>query len=515
MSQSTDWLICRSANALIQRVIAFIAARGAPAWLVGGYVRDCLLRRSSHDLDVIVPEGGVSLARAVARAFDGAFFVLDDERDVGRAILQPEGDAALKVDVARLRVPDLLGDLALRDFTINAIAVELAADAAGPRVFDPFDGRLDLTRGLLRAVTEGAFRDDPLRMLRGVRHAVELGFRIETATRDLIRQDAPLLPTVAAERVRDELFRIVAAPGAWQHLRLLVTLDLLRYVLPESAAQVGVEQSPPHYQDVFDHTRSVMAHLEGTYALLWPQGNYVRPTAVADDPTVLADAVLWANLAEALAPYAADVRSHLALPLASGHLRRDLLLWAALAHDWGKPAMRSVDATGRIRFLEHDRWGALLAERRGKALRLASDEVAYLALLVDQHMRPGYLAHEYPPSRRAIYRFYRDVGSLGPDCALLSLVDHMAFRAPDPVPERWKQRLGVTQMLLEAYFRERADRVNPEPLLDGRQIMAEFGLEPGPQIGRLLEGLREAQAMGLVTTADQARAWLTGQIGRR
>ena len=100
---------------------------------------------------------------------------------------------------------------------------------------------------------------------------------------------------VSGERVRDELMRILTAPGAWQHLRLLAALGLLRYTLPESAAQIGVAQSAPHYQDVFDHTRSVLAHLEGIYALLWPESGYARPEPVADDPTVVAEEAQWSR----------------------------------------------------------------------------------------------------------------------------------------------------------------------------------------------------------------------------
>ncbi|MCX6032138.1 MAG: HD domain-containing protein [Chloroflexi bacterium] len=508
---------------LVSRVLAFIASRGAPAWLVGGYVRDQLLGRVNHDLDVIVPEGGIPLARTIAAAFDGAFFVLDHDRDVGRAILRDEIGNELDVDVARLRSPELLDDLSLRDFTVNAIAVGYVlgtSEAPGTwgQVFDPFDGRGDLTKRLIRAVTEGAFHDDPLRMLRGVRQAIELGFRIEDATYNLIRRDAPLLPTVSAERVRDELLRIVAAPGAWQHVRLLASLDLLQQALPEAATTIGVTQTAPHYQDVFDHSRSVMAHLEGIYALLWPEAGYRAPEPVTDDMTVPAAAGQWVELAEMLAPYADDLRVHLAQPLAAGRMRREWLTWAALMHDWGKPAMRSVEEEGRVRFLGHEHFGALLVERRGQALKLSADEVAYLARLVDQHMRPGLLSHDYPPSHRAIYRFYRDAGSTGPDCALLGLADHLAIRAANPLPDHWEHRLGTTRLLLDAYFRARGERVAPLPLLNGHEIMGEFGLKPGPQIGELLEELREAQAVGEVTTADAARAWLaqrpvkTGQV---
>ena len=515
-------------QSLISRVLAFIAARGAPAWLVGGYVRDQLLGRPNHDLDVVVPDGGIRLARAIAAAFDGAFFVLDQERDVGRALLRDEAGNELDVDVARLRSPELYDDLRLRDFTVNAIAVGYVpgtsevpgtwgrdpSEVPGTwsRIFDPFDGRGDLKKRLIRAVTEGAFRDDPLRMLRGVRQSIELGLRIEDATYDLIRRDAALLAGVSAERVRDELLRIMAAPAAWQHVRLLASLDLLQPTLPEAATTIGVTQTAPHYQDVFDHARSVMAHLEGIYALLWPEAGYRVPEPIADDATVLAPARQWAELGEALAPYTDDLRDHLTRPLAAGRMRRDWLTLAALMHDWGKPAMRAVEENGRARFLGHEQFGALLVERRALALKLAADEVAYLARLTDQHTRPGLLSHDYPPSPRAIYRFYRDAGSIGPDCALLGLADHLATRAANPLPDHWARRLGTTKLLLDAYFRARAERVAPPPLLDGHEIMAEFGLKPGPQIGQLLEELREAQAVGEVATAAGARAWLAERL---
>ena len=508
-----------SISGLQNQVIAFIRASGVPAWLVGGYVRDRLLGRPTHDMDVVVTEGAIRLARALARQFDGASFVLDEERDMARAILRDEGDQPLDVDVARLRVAELPGDLALRDFTINAMAVDIAVALATPgqedvwsQVIDPFDGRGDLAAGLVRAVGEGAFRDDPLRLLRAVRHAAELGFQIEAATAVLIRRDAWRLPAVAAERCRDELIRILAAPRAWHHVRELKALDLLRYVLPETAAQVGVTQSPPHYQDVFDHTLSTMAHLEGICALLWPEAGYVRPGPDPENGTFFASLQQWDELARTLQPYVDDLRAHFSQILAADHTRRVWLPWAALAHDWGKPAMRSVTADGRIRFLGHEHWGALLVDRRGQALRLASAEIAYLAQMVNLHMRPGFLAHEYPPTLRAVYRFFRDAGTTGPDCALLSLADHMAYRAPSPDPTRWQQRLGTTRMLLDVFFRQRAERIEPAPLLDGRQLMIAFGLEPGPQVGELLEGLREAQAVGEVSTPEQALAWVAARI---
>ena len=510
------------APGLVQQVLDFVAGLDRPAWLVGGFVRDQLLGRASHDLDLIVPEGGIALARAIAGKFHGGFFVLDSDRDVGRAVLRGEAGELLDVDIARLRVPDLLGDLSLRDYTVNAIAVDVRAGVSGPRVFDPLDGRRDLSGGILRAVAPTTFVDDPLRMLRGLRQAVELGFRLDDATIALIRRDAPLIERVAAERVRDELRRILTAPGAAQHLRRLADLGLLSFVLPDSAAQIGVTQSYPHYQDVFDHTRSALAHLEGIFALLGESDaeetdasfaeGYRRPALIVGDSTIPAPAEEWDDLATMLAPYRGELHHHLARCLASEHSVRGALAWATMMHDWGKPSTRSVDPDGRIRFFGHEEAGAQLAERRGLALRFSAGEVAHLKLLVANHMRPSHLAHDFPPGRRAIYRFHRGLPLVGPDCALLGLADHMATWAPAPPRERWLERLETSRLLLHAFFVEQANQVNPVPLLNGNEIMAEFGLAPGPRLGELIEALREAQAAGEVADVTAARAWLSQHL---
>jgi tRNA nucleotidyltransferase/poly(A) polymerase len=518
-------------DSTISHVLAYVRQRGSPAWLVGGTVRDYFLGRVTHDLDIIVPEGGIRLARAIAGAFDAGFFILDQARDVGRAVLRSDEGRPLYVDVARLRAPDLVDDLAQRDFTVNSIAVELQAAEAEPEVIDPFDGRGDVNRRLIRAVSEGAFDDDPLRMLRAVRLAAELGFSIETSTFRMVRRDAFLLPRVASERIRDELMRIVTVSGGWRHLRLLSALDLLPFALPEVAALVGIVQSPPHYLDVFDHTRAVVAHMEGLIALLWPESQYSRPLTVAGDPVIMAAAGPWDELAGLLDSYRAPLRSHLAQPLAAGHTRRDWLFWGALAHDWGKAVTPSRGPDGRIHFYGHEHESARLAAERARGLSVAASEIDYLSRTVEYHMRPGHLADHYPPTRRALYHLFRDAGSLSPDIAMLALADQMATHAsesPEAAPSgagafaaggwRWEDQLGVAGLILGNYFssgeRSPDDRVlaNPRPLLDGTRIMAEFDLSPGPLVGRLIAALREAQAIGEVTTVDEARTWLSTHL---
>jgi len=273
---------------------------------------------------------------------------------------------------------------------------------------------------------------------------------------------------------------------------------------------------------VFDHSRSVLAHLQGLYALLWPEGGHGIPDMTPKDETVIAPRLMWEAMADLLAPFAEDLRRQLCLPLAAGRARRDLLCWAAVSHDWGKPAKRTVEAdTGKIRFFDHDRWGALLAEARLIALKFSTDEVAYVARLTDLHMRPGELAHQYPFSRRAQYRFFRAADNTGPDVVLLSLADYMATLAkivttdPDGAGmermDQWELRVKTARDLFDAYFNHRTEQVSPPPLLNGKQVMAALDIAPGPLVGELLEGLREAQAAGEVLTDEQAWSWVREQ----
>ena len=504
-----------------QRILEWVQNRvgTAPAWLVGGCVRDWLLHRESNDIDLIVERGAIQLGRALADDFGGAFYVLDRERDVARSILSGPGGTALHVDIPRLRGADLRTDLSLRDFTANAMALPVGAlvshgRASSDEIIDLFGGQGDLSKGLIRAVSEGAFADDPLRMLRAVRLAGELDFRIEDATYNLLRRDASLISTAAAERVRDELLHIVACSGGWRQLGVLSDTGLLLHCLPEVAALRGVSQSPPHYQDVFDHTRTVLAHLERICDLLRQASDRQMPATVSAGGLPSLDGAEWDNLSAVIQSYSADLQDHLGVSLPSGRHRADCLVWAALAHDWGKPATRSVDLSGRIRFLGHDERGFALADTRLRALRMATEEVSLISRLVRLHMRPGYLAHDYPPSRRAVYRFFLEAAGAGPECVLLSLADYAAVQAGNPHLEAWDRRIATAGILLEAYFRRRAERVDPAPLLDGRQIMSTFDLAPGPQVGQLLQALREAQAAGEVIDAEDAVAWLASLLHR-
>ncbi len=474
----------RLENSTLQRAIHFLRGAAMPCFVAGGSVRDRLLGRSSKDVDVVVETGAVALARRLADATEGAFYILDENTDAARVLYRkPAGD--LVVDVAAMRGPDIKADLCARDFTVNAMAVAIAdLFSSEPEVIDPCGGQSDLVAGVLRATSEHAFVQDPIRMLRALRFEAKLGLHIEPHTESWMRRDASLIVQSSPERTRDELTQIMAESGAAHHLRRMDALGLLRYVLPELVLLQGVAQSPPHVHDVYEHTLVTVAEAERLSAF--------------------PDAQLGPDEREFLQPFVTELEQHFGAVVGEGRTRATLLKFAAMLHDVGKPQTRSLEPNGRIRAFGHECVGADTAEAVLGRLRFSAKEVRLVGTIVRHHMRPGWLLKSGPLTRRAIYRFFRDAGDAGIDVCILALADQLATRGPALTREHWRDYLSLTQAMLEGYFRKSEEVVAPPPLVTGRDVMALLSLEPGPRIGELLEAVREAQAEGTVTTKAEA-----------
>jgi poly(A) polymerase len=470
----------------------------APMWLVGGAVRDLLLRRTPHDFDFVMPEDALPVARAVADRLGGAYYPLDTERGVGRVLVERDA-RKLTLDFARLRGADLAADLAARDFTINAIAADLRA--LNP-VIDPTQGVRDLRGKVVRAAGPNSIADDPVRTIRAVRFAAQFGFRLEKATLAEVRRNAGALGQVSAERRRDEFMRCLGGPRPAAALSSLQRLSLLPALAPELSALKGETQSLPHTYDVWDHTLTTVRRLVDVLAVLLP----VHDVDAASDITLGLVSVRLGRHRHALG-------QHLAATVAGDRSVRTLLMLAALLHDIGKPATRSVDPDGRIRFLGHERAGADLALARSAELRLSTEEGRRVSVVVANHLRPLQLAGEAGASRRAIYRFFSQTGAAGVDVVLLSLADFLAGHGDGPPPvEAWNSLLDVASALLNAYYEQPEQVIDPPALLNGNDLMAGYGLKPGPDLGHLLEQLREAQAAGEVVDRADAEEWVRARL---
>jgi putative nucleotidyltransferase with HDIG domain len=465
-------------------------------YLVGGAVRDMLLNRRSHDLDFAVPSNGIPLARRVANALGADFMALDPERDTGRVIVsEPDGTRTF-LDFATYRGKDLDEDLRARDFTINALAFDLRMQT----MLDPLNGASDLRAKTIRACSGTSLSDDPVRILRAVRQAAAFQFKIDLETRKAMKDAASLLPRISAERQRDELFKMLEGPKPDASMRALEILGIFPYLLPELPALKGVEQSPPHIYDVWEHTLSVLGHLEQILAALAPGYN-------ADDTNDLFTGLLTLRIGRFREQFA----SHFAQSLNTDRSVRAALFFAALYHDVQKPATRTVESGWRIRFFDHDVKGAEVAEERGRAFNLSSDEIERIRLIIQHHMRFHFFTSRLEgdsqgPSRKAIYRFFRDAGRAGVDLVLLGLADLRGTRGTTLTQETWTAALDIARILLENYWEKPQETVAPPRLLNGNELMSELGLAPGRMVGQLLEAIREGQATGKVENREQALA---------
>jgi tRNA nucleotidyltransferase/poly(A) polymerase len=441
--------------------------------LVGGAVRDWLLGKEAHDLDFAVRGNAKTLARAVADALGGAFYLMDAERNTARVIITRPGQAAFNLDFAVCRGDTWEEDLFGRDFSINAIALEMQSGA----VLDLTGGQADLTRRVVRQVTPHAVTDDPVRALRAVRIALALGGTLDPATAQAAREAASLLHRPSPERVRDELMKALALPNAARAARWFDELGLLQAMIPEVAPLRDCTQSPPHQFAVLEHTFVVLDYVDMLIANLRGLG----------DLGGLA-------LLQQLDSLTTSERS-----------RAAVFRLAVLLHDIAKPLKRSVGEDGRIHFTGHEAAGALMAAARAEALRLSSIEVDQVRVTVQHHGEPNRIARDAAPSPRIIHRFMRATGACAPEIALFCPADGYGKAGAASSAEDMQRRHNIATRLIEQYYAQYSPAAAPRPLIDGKDVMT-LGMQQGPRIGQILNAVREAQMIGEIGTRAEALA---------
>jgi len=438
-------------------------------WIVGGAVRDAALGREVTDIDLAVAGSAKAVAEKIAAATGGAIFELSAAYETWRAM---ERGGAWQVDVTRLRGDSIEEDLGLRDFTIGAVAVPLAAAP----LLDPLGGLGDLAQGTLRAVSGDVFADDPLRLLRAARLAAELRLEIDPETVRLARSHSGTAATPAGERQLTELRLLIGGPDPLRGIRLMEELGVTAAVLPELEALRGVEQGPNHHLDVYEHTLAVLENL------LEVEGELPRYAGER----------------------AGDVAALMGEPLADGFTRRDALRFGALFHDIGKPQTRG-DRSGFVTFIGHDSAGAEIVGQIGGRLRASRRLSSHVAALADHHLHLGFMVSERPLSPRRVHQYLRLTGDVAADVTLLTVADRLSARGTgSTAAEAMIQgHLELAREMLAAALDWRRDGP-PRPLLPGDELAAELEIERGPSLGPLLAALEAAQYAGEVSTREQA-----------
>jgi len=443
-----------------------LAGIAGEAWLVGGAVRDRALGRDTSDFDVAMTGPVRKAARALGRAAGAYAFELSEAFGAWRVVAH---DHRWQVDLLPLDGSTIEEDLSHRDLTVNAMAAPLG----GEGYVDPFGGLGDLSRRRLRRVRDDAFERDPLRTMRLARLACELRFDVEERTLVLARASAPRLAGVAPERVFGELRRVIAADRVLAGLELLDAVGAIEVVLPELAALRGVEQSRFHHLDVFEHTLAVLA----------------EALELEREPDRLAG------------PHADALARRLAEPLANELTRGQALRFGALLHDIAKPQTRDVTPQGRVTFMGHDASGAELSAAILARLRASERLREHVAALARHHLRLGFLVHEMPLSRRAIYDYLHATSPVAVDVTVLSVADRLATRGDNSERAIARHLELARQMLSEALAWEANP---PRPPVRGDELVRALGIRPGPLVGGLLAELEAASFSGELAGPEEA-----------
>jgi poly(A) polymerase len=413
-----------------------------------------------------------------AHSIGGSFIMLDEDRKITRVVKQADEDT-LQFDFTNFEGADLTADLGRRDFTINAMALDLREfinDQSLQNVIDLFHGQNDIKNKLIRMVKPEVLEADPLRLLRAVRFAATLGFTIEEKTAEQIRGKVELIAEPSPERVRDEIFLILAERNAEQHLNLLDSLGLLTLILPELEPLRGFKPGFYQAQDTLMHSIKTAGHLD----------------------TVLDD--LWR-----ISPlHAGAVFAHLEIMLESVVSRKAALRFACLLHDMAKPET-FTDTDGHIRFHGHDNRGAEKAGLVCKRLKLSRDTETLVNKVIKQHMRLFNLSAPGGPSKNALYRYCRDMGAALPESLLLAQADARATAEVMP-KEKFSDTEKPMAVVLDYYY-QKFLKVEARPLITGQDLI-ESGLTPGPRFKEILDEVKELQAAGTLKDRKEALEYL-------
>lgn len=431
---------------------------GLECYLIGGYVRDLLLQRPSKDIDVVVVGSGIDMAKAVAQKLGKnthvSIFKTYGTAQVKNRQYELEFVGARRESYQQESRNPIVEDGTLeedqnrRDFTINALAICLNKARFG-ELIDPFGGISDLEQKILRTPLNPdiTFSDDPLRMLRAIRFATQLDFRIADDTLDAITRNSQRITIITKERVLDELNKIMAAPKPSIGFRLLDKCELLPIVFPEMAALKGVEKRGSRaHKDNFDHTLKVLDNL----------------ASKSDD--------LW-------------------------------LRWSALLHDIGKPATKLWDDQQGWTFRNHNFVGSKMVPSIFKRMKLPlGDPMKFVQKMVLLHMRPIVLSEsEVTDSavRRLLFEAGDDID------ALMTLCESDITSNNMEKVKRFSQNFQLVRVKLKEI--EEKDRVrNFQPPINGEEIMSLFGLEPCGVIGELKVQIKDAILDGIIPNEHDA-----------
>ncbi len=447
-------------------------------FIVGGTVRDIILDRQIFDVDFALQGNAIDFAKNIAKYINARAIVLDSEQDSARVIYN---HGEFYMDFSSIRGDNIIEDLKARDLTINAIALDFnqLLESNEVDLIDPCNGLDDLYNKIIRFTSAQAIIDDPVRMIRAIRFSAILNFDIPIEDQSLIRSSSDLISSVAMERIRDELYKILNVDRSASYIKLMDDIGLMEKIFPEISQMRGLRQNLYHHLDVWGHSILTLELFE----------KEVIPQPVDE--------------------HLSEIEEYLNEDVVKDRSRLALLKITALFHDIGKPSVKSVDENGRIRFFEHHKKGAELILSLGSRLKLANRESQFMSEIILYHMYPLMLVTKYKRKKVSIQERSNDIikflEKVGRNCLgvlLVSYADLQATQGPLRTDEDIMIMDELIKEIADAYFVQIKNSI--PPLIKGDDLIEELGLTPGPAVGKILKYIREAQLKNQISTRQEA-----------
>lgn len=459
-------------NFIIKAIKPFIEMEKEHAYVVGGFIRDCMLKKDSCDVDIVVNQGHAkSFSQRLSDYLNGFFVELDNINNIYRVVFP---DKVNYIDIADMTGSCIEEDIKRRDFTINAIAYDLKNNS----LIDITNGKDDILKKIIREVSPKNITDDPVRILRAFRFQSQLGFKMTESLKNIIKENYSLLDTTAKERINTELIKLFGGEHAPIVLYYLYESKILEMFFPEVTQIAKIPPNTHHHLNLLEHSIETVKQVQIFYEK-------------ADE----------------------EVKNHLDEIFLGGHKRLYYLKLAAFLHDVGKPSTWKIEPeTGRHRFIMHDSEGAKLIVNTLKNLKFSKKQIAYIQKMIKFHIYPASVVTAQEAGEKAYMRFYRKMEDETIDIIAIAYADRMSALGPDVTEQMLKQNIDGLSSLLLGYMKAK-NKLAPLPkLIDGKEIMDMFSIPASPKLGKIIEELKEAQLNGDINTKEEAIAYLKQTI---
>ena len=439
----------------------FILSQITEGYLVGGSVRDALMGKNSVDRDIAIKDAE-NFAKKLAKIFNATFIELDSENKIYRLVLE---DKINYLDISEIQGENIVEDLSRRDFTMNAIAIDLSNE----KILDPYNGQEDIKNKIIRHIKDSNFSDDPLRILRAFRFASLLGFELSNEVKICIEKYKNLLFSPAKERINYELMKLFGGRFCSNVLLEMDKFGILEELFPYVNEMKKVPPNAHHHLNLFNHVIETVRNIDELYL----------------------------NSTEA-------EKAHLESIDFGGFPRINHIKLAGFLHDIGKYSTWTIEETGRHRFIKHDDVGAKMCITFLRDMKFSKKQIDYISLMIKNHIYPSNVVAAPELNEKIMMRYIRKMEENVIDNIYLAKADRLSARGEAITEEIIAENINGLDKLLKFYL-EKRDSLKPLPkLLDGFEIMEIKQIPQTPLLGKILSALKEAQINGDVNTKEEA-----------